>query len=253
MADFYQERLNGGAVFNGAVLIQASGKIGGTKSVFVQLTGAAKDGLVYPTFGGKLLNPFKGPAKAFVGDIVEYTDGLGDGETGGASVKILKSYEVAVAATATDTDIYLVRDGFKHVPFVGDNIMVGGKSFATKGKGVTVTAVEVTTQNDADVWKVTLSETLGSALKVGDVLVEAAEAGASVLPMVTNPNAYFPSDFDFGFTPRTTETDYTGGALYLVTPALAHPSAVLYKAKMSPIPPALLALNTAKVASWFAL
>ena len=145
MADFYQERLNGGAVFNGAVLIQASGKIGGTKSVFVQLTGAAKDGLVYPTFGGKLLNPFKGPAKAFVGDIVEYTDGLGDGETGGASVKILKSYEVAVAATASDTDIYLVRDGFKHVPFVGDNIMVGGKTFATKGKGVTVTAVEVTT------------------------------------------------------------------------------------------------------------
>lgn len=253
MADFYHERMNGGAVLNGTVLIQASGKIGGTKSVFVQLTGAAKDGLVYPTFGGKLLNPFKGPAKAFVGDIVEYTDGLGDGETGGASVKILKSYEVAVATSAaTDTDIYLVRDGFKHVPFVGDTIMVGAKDFATKGKGVTVTAVEVTTNSDADVWKVTLSEALG-ALKAGDVLVEASAAGASVLPMVTNPNAYFPSDFDFGFTPRTTETDYTGGALYLVTPALAHPSAVLYKSKMSPIPPALLAINTARVKSWFSL
>lgn len=253
MADFYQERLNGGSVFNGAVLIQASGKIGGTKSVFVQLTGAAKDGLVYPTFGGKLLNPFKGPAKAFVGDIVEYTDGLGTGETGGASVKILKTYEVAVATSAaTDTEIYIVRDGFKHVPFVGDNIMVGAKNFATKGTGVTVTAVEVTTNGDADVWKLTLSATLG-ALKAGDVLVEASAAGASVLPMVTNPNAYFPSDFDFGFTPRTTESDYTGGALYLVTPALAHPSVILYKAKMSPIPPALLALNTARVASWFAL
>ncbi len=253
MADFYQERLNGGAVFNGAVLIQASGKIGGTKSVFVQLTGAAKDGLVYPTFGGKLLNPFPGPAKAFVGDIVEYTDGLGTGETGGASVKILKSYEVAVATTEdTDTVIYLVRDGFKHVPFVGDNIMVGGATFATKGKGVSISAVEATTSGDADVWKVTLSATLGGLTK-GKVLVEAAGAGASVLPMVTNPNAYFPSDFDFGFTPRSTATDYTGGALYLVTPALAHPSVILYKAKMSPIPPALLALNTAKVNSWFSL
>lgn len=251
MNDFYQQRMNGGAVFNGAVLIQANGEIGGTKHVFVKLVGAYKDSLTYPTFGGRLVNPFPGRAKLFAGDICEYTDGLGEGETGGATVKVLKSYEVAKATSAeTDKTIYLVRDGFKHIPFVGDNIMVGAKDFETKGKGVAVTAVEPTTDSVAgDVWAVTLSEALGTLTK-GTVLVEASAKGASVLPMVTNPNAYFPSDYDFAFDARTALNDYSK-ALYLVTPALASEAVKCYKSKMSPIPPALLALNKAKVKSWF--
>ena len=110
--------------------------------------------------------------------------------------------EIAVAEAtnaATDTDIYIVRNGFVHIPFPGDNIMIGQKDFKTKAKGVTVSAVEATTDATAgDVWKVTLSAALGT-LKAGDVLVEAASAGDSVLPMVTNPNCFAPNDNDFPY------------------------------------------------------
>lgn len=80
-------------------LIQASGSIGGHRYVFVKLIKGSKDGLVYPTTGGKLLNPFKGPAKIFAGDLIEYDPGIVGSE--GATVKILKSYELAADASTT--------------------------------------------------------------------------------------------------------------------------------------------------------
>ena len=80
MADsnFYSERISGSGVYAGRTLIQASGSIGGHRYVFVKLIKSGKDGLVYPTTGGKLLNPFKGPAKIFAGDLVEYDPGIVD-------------------------------------------------------------------------------------------------------------------------------------------------------------------------------
>ena len=100
-------------------------------------------------------------------------------------------------------------------------------------------------------WALTLSETLGT-LKAGAVLVEAATTGASVLPVVTNPNAYFASDEDFAFTSRQELNDFNG-AMYTITPAMASSDVYLYKHKMSPIPPALDAMNTSRYAGWFAL
>lgn len=100
--------------------------------MFVKLHGQGFDGMVYPTVGGILTNPFKGNAKIYAGDLVEYNPGITDDS--GATLKVLKSYEAAKATSAaTDTDIYLVRDGFHHIPFVGDFLMIGQKDFATKG------------------------------------------------------------------------------------------------------------------------
>ena len=249
--DFYQQRMAGGAVFHGGVMMQGKGEIGGTKHVFVMTTRAVRNGFDYPPIGGRIANPFPGRAKVFAGDVCEYTDTVAD-NVNGATIKILKTYEVAVAtAEATDTVIYITRDGYKHIPFVGDKIMVGAAKFTTKGKGVSVTAVEKTTKDDKDVWALTLSETLG-ALTAGKVLVEAAEVGPSVLPVVTNPNAYFASDEDFAFSARQELNDYSGAA-YFITPALASDDVYLYKHKMSPIPPALEAANTSRYAGWFAL
>ncbi len=246
--NFYSRAALGGAVNLGRTLIQAHGSIGGHKNVFVKLIKSSKDAFCYPTTGGIMTNPFKGRAKIYAGDLVEYTPN--QGASAGATVKVLKYYEVAKAATNSDTSIYLVRDGYHHIPFAGDNIMVGAKTFATKGTGVTVTAVEKTTESDKEVYKVTLSATLGAALKVGDILVEAASAGSSVLPMVTAPNAYADKDMDFLYDPNTGDDDFEG-AKYLFTPCLANEDTVLDLNAVGTLPPAVLAINKCSTPGWF--
>lgn len=247
--DFYQNRLVNSGVFQGTTLIQAHGSIGGTRYVFVKLIRGAKDELVYPTTGGKLVNPFKGNAKIYAGDLMEYDPGITN--ENGATVKILKSYEVAADTATSGTGILIVRNGFRHIPFVGDFLMVAPKDLTTKGTAATVTAVEKTTDTNAgDVWKVTLSAALSA--KKGDVLVEASAGTGSVTAMVTNPNAFAPSDYDFLFNPAVDDDDFEG-ARYMLTPCLATPETYVYQDRVSPIPPAVLALNTSKVSGWFSL
>lgn len=245
--DFFQQRILGGGVFTGNVLIQANGELGGSRNVFVKLQSSAKNGLVYPTIGGVLTNPFKGRAKIYAGDLLEYNPGIED--TGGATVKVLKTYEVAKAASTTE--VLIKRDGFRHIPFVGDILMVAPSSVSGTGTGVTVTAVEKTKDNTAgDVWKLTVSAAVTAA--IGAVLVEADKAGAGAKAVVTNPNCYAPCDYDFVYDPSST-IDKFDGARYLFTPCLANDSTVLYKAKMSPIPESILALNRSRVQGWFSL
>ena len=57
--------------FRGRVFVQKQGNIGGYKSVFVKLKELHNE-LVYPTFGGIIMNPFKGRAKFFAGDLMEF-------------------------------------------------------------------------------------------------------------------------------------------------------------------------------------
>jgi hypothetical protein len=245
--DFYQQRVLNAGVFHGTTLIQAHGEIGGSRHVFVKLQSSAKGGLVYPTIGGVIVNPFKGNAKIYAGDLLEYDPGI-DGDKG-ATVKILKTYEVAKAVNAT-AEVLVKRDGFRHIPFVGDIIMVAPTKIDGTGTGVTVTAVEKTTEDSEDVWKLTLSAAVTA--KLGDVMVEATAATASAKPVVTNPNCFAPSDADFIYTPAAT-TDEFEGARYTYTPCLANADTVLYKSKMSPVPASVLALNTSKVNGWFSL
>ena len=246
--DFFQQRILNSGVFTGTVLIQAHGEIGGSRNVFVKLQSSAKNGLVYPSIGGVLVNPFKGNAKIFAGDRLEFNPGI-EGDTG-ATVKIMKTYEAAKAATGA-TEILIKRDGFRHIPFVGDIIMVAPNKIDGTGTGVTVTAVEETTDNTAgDVWKLTVSAAL--TVTLGGVLVEATAATATAKAVVTNPNCYAPSDYDFVYNPAAA-IDKFEGARYLFTPCLANGSTVLYKNKMSPMPASVFAMNTSKVAGWFSL
>lgn len=245
--DFYQQRILGSGVFNGATLIQASGEIGGTRHVFVKLQTSSKNGLVYPTVGGVVTNPFKGNAKIYAGDLLEYDPGI-EGDTG-ATVRILKTYEVA--ADATTTEVQIVRDGYHHKPFVGDFLMKAPSALDGASTATTVTAVEKTTDDTAgDVWKLTLSTAL--TLSKGDILVEAAAGSGDSQPVVTNPNSYAPSDFDFLYAPVDSDDDFEG-ARYLLTPCLANPDTVLYTSKMSPMPASVLALNKSRVNGWFML
>lgn len=243
MADFYQQILLNSGYLPGRALVQARGSIGGHRYVFVKLQMSGKDALVFPTTGCVIKNPFKGNARAFAGTLFEYNpDGTG---------YILKSYAVAKAtAEATDTDIYLKRDGYSLIPFVGDILMVAPTTLTGKGTAVTVTAVKAETDATAgDVWKVTLSATLG-ALTTSSVLVEAKEAGASKEAMVTNPNSYLPCDFDFVFDPAASDNDFDG-ARYLITPALALGDVFLYTDRMQPLSATLKGLNKSKVNGWF--
>lgn len=243
MADFYQQILLNSGYLPGRALVQARGSIGGHRYVFVKLQMSGKDALVFPTTGCVIKNPFKGNARAFAGTLFEYNpDGTG---------YILKSYAVAKAtAEATDTDIYLKRDGYSLIPFVGDILMVAPTTLTGEGTAVTVTAVKAETDATAgDVWKVTLSVTLG-ALTTSSVLVEAKEAGASKEAMVTNPNSYLPCDFDFVFDPAASDNDFDG-ARYLITPALALGDVFLYTDRMQPLSAALKGLNKSKVNGWF--
>lgn len=232
-----------GMLNHGATIIQTEGEVGGTRYVFAGLEALIKNAFVHPPIGGKLVNAFKGPAKIYAGDLIEHDLGFTKGNDGpGATIKVLKTYEVGKATgAATDVDIYIVRNGFVHIPFVGDTLMVAQKDFATKAKGVTVTAVEATTDATAgDVWKVTLSETLG-ALTAGTVLVEAEKAGANVLPMVTNPNCFAPCDNDFPY--------YNAGGDKFHQPrtninfCMLNPDCVMWLDRMGPVPPAVKAMN----------
>lgn len=247
MSDFYQQILLNSGYLPGRALVQARGSIGGHRYVFVKLQMSGKDALVFPTSGGIVKNPFKGNARAFAGTLAEYIPSNG---SNGSEIRILKSYAVAKTSESSDTVIYLKRDGYSLIPFVGDVLMVAPTTLVGKETAVTVTAVEKTTDGTAgDVWKVTLSATLG-ALTTSSVLVEAKEAGSGKEAMVTNPNSYLPCDFDFVFDPAASEDDFDG-ARYLITPALALGDVFLYEDRMQPLSAALKALNKSKVKGWF--
>lgn len=233
-------------VFLGKTLLQRRGEIGGARYVFVKLQGN-KNELVFPTFGCKIMNPFKGTAKMYAGDLIEYR--YNDGEKG-ATGYILKTYVVSKATgTASDTVIYLARDGYKHIPFVGDVLMKAPATINGTGTAVTVTKVEPTVEASKDVWKVTLSAALAD-LKVNDILVEAVEAGPDKKPMVTNPNSMCPADYDFLYEPATGDVDFDG-ARYFMTPVL---HGIAYIDRMSPMPKSVLdARNKSLVTGWFEL
>lgn len=246
--DYYGQMMAQGAVNNGAVVLQSEMQIGGQRHVFVDLPGAVKNAFRRPPIGGLIKNPFPGPAKIYAGDLIEHSLGFAD-ESGG-TVKILKSYEVAVTTTAaTDKTICITRDGYHHIPFVGDNLMVGQADFETKALGVTVTAVAEAVQGGKDVWKLTLSAALGE-LTVGQVLVEASANGAEVLPMVTNPNCFAPCDVDMPFFTQTGSDKYHAPR-YFNDFCLLGTDVVMWKSKMSPIPPAVEAMNKSRYAEWW--
>lgn len=221
--------------FRGRKLIQRRGEVGGAKSVFVKLQGI-KNELVYPTFGGQIKNPFKGAAKMFAGDLCEY-------RTNDKGVKpeifILKTYLVESVSGAV---VNIVKDGYKHIPFVGDKIGVAPDEIGGAVTAVTINSIKVAKVGDVDVWACTCSATLDA--EKGDVLVEADAEGKMMVKAI---NGVFDADADMLDAPSTGDDDFDG-ARYLYTPALG---GIMYTHKMSPMPKCVLDLNIAKVNGWF--
>lgn len=225
--------------FRGRKLIQRRGEIGGAKSVFVKLQGI-KNELVYPTFGGMIKNPFKGAAKMFAGDLCEYrTNDKGVSP----EIYLLKTYEVAKVDSGAST-VYIVRDKFKHIPFVGDKLGVApatiGGAIATNA---VVTAVESTVDSGKDVWKLTFASALTGAT-AGNILVE---VGADNKMLVKDVNAVIDADCDMFNEPATGNDDFDG-ARYFYTPALG---GIMYTHKMSPVPDCVKAKNISHINGWF--
>lgn len=221
--------------FRGRKTIQRSATVGGARSVFVKLQGN-KNELVYPTFGGYIKNPFKGAAKLFAGDLMEYrTD-----ENGlNPEIYVLKTYEVVSVSGST---VNILNDGYKHTPFVGDILGVAPDEIGGEMTAHTVVAVANATVEGKNVWAVTFDVAVTAA--EGDVLVE-ADADGNML--VQNINAVAPTDLDMFDAPATGDEDFDG-ARYSYTPALG---GIMYTNKMSPLPECVKKLNKSNINGWF--
>lgn len=221
--------------FRGRKTTQRRGTVGGARSVFVKLQGN-KNELVYPTFGGYIKNPFKGTAKLFAGDLIEYRT---DNDGVNPEIYILKTYLVE---SASGTTVNIVKDAYKHIPFVGDKIGVAPSELGGEMTAVTINSVKTSKVGDVEVWACTCSAALTT--KKGDVLVE---ADGSNKMMVKAINAVASTDLDMFDAPATGDEDFDG-ARYSYTPALG---GIMYISKMSPMPACVLAENRAKVNGWY--
>lgn len=222
-------------VNHGRTLLQQSSNFGGRRYVFVIQGGGGKNNLVNPTTGCRLMNPFPGAAKAFAGDLVEYRlEGVG---------YILKTYEVASAA---DNTVNIVRNEYRHIPFVGDKLGVSPDELDDTMTSVfTITSVTATTVDDQKVWACTYTSDVESLeFEEGNILVEASITNKM---LVRNPNMVLPWDLDFIFVPSTSDNDYDN-ARYLFDPVL---SELAFTHRMSPIPSCVMKLNRSRVTGWF--
>ena len=237
--------------FRGRVFVQKQGNIGGYKSVFVKLKELHNE-LVYPTFGGIIMNPFKGRAKFFAGDLLEFRTNDNGVRP---EVYILKTFKVV---SASGTTVNVLRGGFLHKPFVGDVLMKAPDVIGGTGTAVTITAVTPTTVTVSevtyDVYALTTSANIASSLAKDDILVEAEEAGNDKKMLVKNINAVADCDADMMYDEVAntanigTEYEDFMDARYLYTPALG---GLMYTHKMSPMPQCVLNLNRSNVNGWF--
>lgn len=222
--------------FIGDVLLQSHHTLGGARSVFVKLEGVKND-LVFPTHGGILKNPFKGAAKIFAGDLFEYRP---DANGQKPELYLLKTFKVKSQST---TKVVVYKDGYKHVPFVGDVLMKAPSAIGGTGKAYAVNAVNINSDGN---WELTFGTAIDTVTD-GDVLVEAESAGASKAMLVKRINAVAPCDYDCFYEPAASSSDWEG-ARYMLTPALI---GTMYLGKMSPVPACVSVLNKCDVNGWF--
>ena len=223
-------------VFRGRKLLQTSGEVGGARSVFVKIKGI-KNELVYPTFGGKVMNPPKGNGfKFFAGDLFEYrTNDKGVAP----EIYLLKTYLVH---SVSGNVVNIVRDGYKHKPFVGDVLGVAPAEVGGEIDEATITKVEATVEEGEKVWACTFDSAV-SASK-GAILVEGDGEGAM---LVKDINAVADCDGDMLDAGAEGADDFEG-ARYHYTPALG---GIMYAHKMSPMPACVLKLNKCNINGWF--
>lgn len=233
-----------GGVFLGRARIAQKRRNGGARYVSVDFQGLKND-LVYVLWGGVLANPFPGVAKLYEGDMF-YQELDEKGEH--PKLYCLKVYEAAKASTAKK--LTLKRDGFRHIPFIGDTLMVEPETIGGSGTVANVTAVTSTTDTNGEkVWELTLDTALTVA--AGDILVEGvadtsenATAGAGTM-LVKDINCFAPQDYDFVFEPVADPEDEENyeDAEYQLTPVVGF---LGWIHRMSPIPKCVLKLNQSR-------
>lgn len=224
--------------FRGTVIAQTKGKVGGARPVFAKFKGI-KNELVYPYNGGQIKNPFNGKAKFFAGDLMEFRT---DENYANPAIYLLKTYEVV---SVSGSVVNIAKDGYKHIPFVGDKLGVAPEELGGEMTAQTVTKVEVAKVGDKDVWALTMASALSA--KVGDVLVEAGEDGTMV---VKNINAFADCDMDMVFDSNEGDDEFEK-AKYFYTPAVG--GVYIVKKYMSPIPACVEAVNKSQFNGLFKL
>lgn len=225
--------------FGGRSLVQQKGSKGGARNVFVKFDDI-KDDLVFPTFGGQVMNPFPGAAKIYAGDLMEFRtkeDGL-QGE-----VYLLKTFKVFNSSTGNQLNIE--RDGYKHIPFPGDKIGIAPNEIGGEMTTATVVKVVKNTMGGVPVWQLTLDKAFTAS--EGDILVE---ADANNKMLVKNINAVAAWDYDFMYSEAADPTadDEFEAARYFLTPALR---GTMYMSKMSVLPECVKNLNICNINGWF--
>lgn len=227
--------------FRGTILSQSKGTIGGARSVFAKFKGI-KNELVYPFNGGKIVNAPKGEGfKFFAGDLMEFRT---NEDYAKPEVYLLKTYLVE---SVSGTTVNIVKDGYKHIPFVGDVVGVAPEEIGGVMTGVTITAVTTAKVGEVDVWACTTSAALET--KKGDVLVEAVAVGSSTM-LVKNINAFADCDGDMPYS-ATVGDDEFEQAKYFYTPAVG--GVYIYIKKMSPLPACVLTVNKSQFNGLFKL
>lgn len=225
--------------FRGTVTRQSKGKYGAARSVFAKFKGI-KNELVYPFNGGRIMNPPKGTGfKMFTGDLMEFRT---NDRYAQPEVYLLKTYLVESVA---DSVVNIVKDGFKHKPFVGDKIGVAPEEIGGTMTAATITAVAVAKVGEQEVWACTMSEALTA--KKGDVLVEADEDGKMLVKQI---NAFADCDMDLVFD-ATDGDDEFEKAKYDYTPAVG--GVYIYIHRMSPLPECVLKVNVSQFNGLFKL
>lgn len=224
--------------FRGRKTIQRSATVGGARSVFVKLQGN-KNELVYPTFGGYIKNPFKGAAKLFAGDLMEYrTD-----ENGlNPEIYVLKTYLVH---SSHGDIVNIVNDGYKHTPFVGDKLGAFEENILQQATmSATIISVKDAIIEGVKVWECKMDNATLDELG-GVVLAEVnKDNNFSYLKTI---NAVAPTDLDMFDAPATGDEDFDG-ARYSYTPALG---GIMYTNKMSPLPMFAKKFNKSNINGWF--
>lgn len=239
MVNYYDKVGSVGAAFVNTML-QASGTLGGARSVFVDV-GGVKNELATPSFGGQWANPFKGISKIYAGDLFEFRMNE-KGED--PEVYLLKTYKVK---SMSGTTVKIYRDGYSHIPFIGDVLMKAPATIGGTGKGYTITNVVAEQESKVDVWTLTFNTAIDTCSD-GDVLVEAKAENASAEMLVKTINAVAPCDYDFIYTPMSGTATDMNSVHVNITPVL---HGIMYIHKMSPMPKCVLDMNKSRMNGWY--
>lgn len=227
--------------------IQKTYTIGGRGYVAVDLANMPYE---FVPLGGKIVNTIAAGEVFSEGDICEF-----DPKT--QSVKVMRTFTVAKAVGASDTELLLLRDDEmvknRHIPSNGINVMKSPSTLTTTGTGVTLGVatpeVETISGKAVKVWKITIAANALGTLAVGDILVEADKAGTGAKMFVKNPNSFVFSDIVFNY-PSINGTDTFSGSIVTYAPILHY---VYWVERMNAIPACVKAINKSRIDGWFEL